>query len=624
MGVAGLSELPPAALEALAESMREETHACGTEVLVEGDFGERFYVIVSGRVEVSARQIPMSSLGPHEVFGEIALLSPELKRTATVRAQTELVLLSLSATDFNGLLQNHPSLRQHLEASARRLLRYRFLNLSTPFSGGGQNSLRHLAEQAEALHVEAGDVLIREGEAGDAAYCLVSGRLQVLREGIAVVQLEAGALFGEAALLTGDPRNATVQALEASELMVLHRSTVIAAMGEDPRVANACLSMLRLRERPRRKLGLEIFDGQSADGTPFTVLKDPKQGRYFHLSVEGRFLWDRLDGVRDLRALAIEFFVSFKRFAPDMVASIVHSLAAAGFVEVRSLAHDVQTATNRPAKWWHPVANALRKTLNWQLALSHCDPWMARWYAAGVSQLYTPFFLAVMALISVAGIAAFTIHAHSAWNILATQGALSAVAWLVPVVLFALLAHEAGHAFTVKACGRKVERMGLGWYWVTPVLFVDTSDMWLASKWQRIAVGLAGVCANLVLAGIAALLVPLLGEQAGALAWLFAALSYALVFFNLNPMLDYDGYHVLSDWLERPNLRRESPARLWRIVCHGRKNTDCASGLRADLLYVATTGAYLMVFGSLIFALAVSVVDLGSLFRHLPSRGVAR
>lgn len=122
-----------------------------------------------------------------------------------------------------------------------------------------------------------------------------------------MVQLEAGALFGEAALLTGDPRNATVQALEASELMVLHRSTVIAAMGEDPRVANACLSMLRLRERPRRKLGLEIFDGQSADGTPFTVLKDPKQGRYFHLSVEGRFLWDRLDGVRDLRALAIEF-----------------------------------------------------------------------------------------------------------------------------------------------------------------------------------------------------------------------------------------------------------------------------------------------------------------------------
>lgn len=605
-GVAGLSELPPAALQALADSMQVEMHACGTDVVVEGDKGERFYVIVQGRAEVSAHHIPLSSLGPHEVFGEIALLSPDVRRTATVRAQSELVLLSLSATEFNALLQCHPTLRQHLEDSARRLLRCRFLNLSTPFSGGAQSSLLRLAEQAKELHVEAGDVLIRAGDAGDAAYCLVSGRLQVSREGLAVVQLEAGALFGEAALLTGDPRNATVHALEPSDLMVLHRSTVIAAMQEDPRVAKACLSMLRLRERPRRKLGLEVFDGLSADGTPFTVLKDPDQGRYFHLSAEGRFLWDRLDGVRDLRALAIEFFVAFKRFAPDMVATIIHSLALAGFVEVRSLTHDVQAATTRPEQWWHPVANAVQKTFNWQLALNHCDPWMARLYAAGVCHLYTPLCLAVMALISLAGFAAFAIYAQSAWHILGTQGALSAFGCLLPAGLLALFAHEAGHAFTVKACGRKVERMGLAWYWVSPVLFIDTSDMWLAGKWQRIAVGLAGVCANLVLAGLAALLIPLLNDVAAALAWLFAALSYALVFFNLNPLLDYDGYHVLSDWLERPNLRRETPVRLWRSLRYGRNHADGERGLSADILYAAAALAYLVVFGALILAVAMA------------------
>lgn len=599
--VPGLSDLPPLALQALVNCMREETHASGAMVVVEGDIGDRFYIIARGTAEVRAQEIPLTNLGPQEVFGEIALLSPEVRRTATVRAQTELVLLSLGAADFRKLLEHHPALKHHLQASARRLLRLRFLKLSTPFSGGGQSALLRLAEHAEDLRVAAGDTVIRAGEAGDTAYCLVSGRLQVLREGQPQVQLEAGALFGEAALLTGDPRNATVQALEASELMVLHRATVLAAMGEDRGVANACIAMLRLRERPRRKPGIEVYDSQSADGTPFTVLKDPGQGRYFHLSAEGRFVWDRLDGARDLRALAIEFFIAFKRFAPDMVAAIVHALALAGFVEVRSLAADVRAATTRQPGWWRPIADAVRGALNWQMALDHCDPWVSRLYAVGMGRLYTPLCLAAMALLSLAGMVAFALYAASAWRIVAAPVALPALGWLLPTGLFALLAHEAGHALTVKACGRKVERMGLGWYWVTPVLFVDTSDMWLAGKWQRIAVGLAGIGANLVLAGFAALLAPLLGAQAGAVAWLFAALSYVSVVFNLNPLLEYDGYHVLSDWLERPNLRREAPARLWRALRHSPQGeAPGARGLGADLRYAAIAAAYLVVLGLLL------------------------
>lgn len=599
--VSGLSDLPASALQALAEGMQEESHAPGARVVAEGDIGDRFYIVVRGRAEVSAHNIPLANLGPQEVFGEIALLSPEVRRTATVHAQTELVLLSLGAADFRKLLEQHPALKHHLQSSAQRLLRLRFLKLSTPFSESSQSALLRLAEHAEDLCVAAGDTVIRAGEAGDTAYCLVSGRLQVLREGAPMAQLEAGALFGEAALLTGDPRNATVQALEASQLMVLHRTTVLAAMGEDPRVATACLAMLRLRERPRRLAGIEVFDSQSADGTPFTVLKNQGQGRYFHLSAEGRFLWVRLDGEHDLRALAIEFFIAFKRFAPDMVAAIVHALALAGFVEVRSLAPDVRAVTAAQSGRWRSVANKVRSALHWHMALNHCDPWISRLYAAGMGRLYAPLCLAAMALLSLVGMVAFALYAAPAWRILSAPGPLPAMGWLLPAGLFALLAHEAGHALTVKAFGRKVERVGLGWYWVTPVLFVDTSDMWLAGKWQRIAVGLAGIGANLVLAGFAALLVPLLGAQAGALAWLFAALSYASVLFNLNPLLDFDGYHVLSDWLERPNLRREAPARLWRALRHGPQGEALrARGLGADLRYAAIAAAYLAALGLLL------------------------
>ncbi|MGQ0711281.1 MAG: cyclic nucleotide-binding domain-containing protein [Rhodoferax sp.] len=600
-GVAGLSELPEPALQALADSMQEERHACGALVVAEGEVGERFYVVAQGEAEVSARKVPLGSLHAQDVFGEIALLSPDARRTATVRSRSELVLLSLSAEAFKKLLQDHPALKELLQSSARRLLRLRFLRLSTPFSDGSQGALLRLAEHAQDLHLAAGDTVIRAGEAGDTAYCLVSGRLQVLREGQPPVPLEPGALFGEAALLTGDPRNATVQALEASELMVLHRATVLAAMGEDPRVASACLSMLRLRERPRRKRGIEVFESQSADGTPFTVLKDPEQGRYFRLSAEGRFVWERLDGARDLRALAIEFFLSFQRFAPDMVAAIVQTLALAGFVEVRSLAPDVHALTRGPAAWWQPMAHAVRAALNWQMALNHCDPWISRWYGAGMHRLFTPLCLAAMAVLSLAGMAVFAWYAAPALRALSAPGALPAMVWLLPAGLFALLAHEAGHALTVKACGRRVERVGLGWYGVTPVLFVDTSDMWLAGKWQRIGVGLAGMGANLLLAGCAALLAPLLDAQAGAAAWLFAALSYVAVFLNLNPLLDYDGYHVLSDWLERPNLRQDALARLWRAP--GRGYARVLAGSPMELLYAAWAATYVLLLGLLVWAL---------------------
>src|SRR3990167_2236934 len=200
--VPGLSDLPEPALHALAASVLEERHAAGAVVVAEGDVGDRFYVVVRGTAMVTAQQVPLANLGPTDTFGEIALLSPAARRSATVTALTDLFLLALRAADFRILLEQHPALRQDLESSARRLLRLRFLTLSTPFSGVGQRALARLAEQAEDLRVAAGDTLIRAGEPGDAAYCVVSGRLQVLREGKPVAQLEAGALFGEAALLT--------------------------------------------------------------------------------------------------------------------------------------------------------------------------------------------------------------------------------------------------------------------------------------------------------------------------------------------------------------------------------------------------------------------------------------
>ena len=158
---------------------------------------------------------------------------------------------------------------------------------------------------------------------------------------------------------------------------------------------------------------------------------------------------------------------------------------------------------------------------------------------------------------------------------------------MIPAFFLSLLIHEAGHAFAVKHFGYEVPRAGVGWYWFGPMAYVDTSDMWLAPRGPRLAVALAGVAAEAVLAGVAALIawvVPSL--TLAALLWQFALSSYVLILLNLNPLMEFDGYFVLMDWLERPNLRPKALAWLGRGLVPALKRRGLA-GLRGHELDVA-------------------------------------
>jgi len=131
--------------------------------------------------------------------------------------------------------------------------------------------------------------------------------------------------------------------------------------------------------------------------------------------------------------------------------------------------------------------------------------------------------------------------------------------FLIPTLMGAVILHEIGHVLTVKHFGREIRGAGVGWYWFGPVAFVDTSDMWTADRWPRIAVSLAGPYTNVVLASSASIGAWFVPDQVvTAVLWQFALVSYLGVLLNLNPLLEYDGYYLLSDIVERPNLRMRS------------------------------------------------------------------
>lgn len=127
--------------------------------------------------------------------------------------------------------------------------------------------------------------------------------------------------------------------------------------------------------------------------------------------------------------------------------------------------------------------------------------------------------------------------------------------WLTFPLLKAL--HEFGHAFTIKFLGGEVHEMGIIFLVLTPIPYVDASSASsLASKWQRILVGGAGMAVELFVAAIALLIWTNIspGLSRAVLFNLILIAGVSSLLFNGNPLLRYDGYYMLADLLEIPNL----------------------------------------------------------------------
>ena len=114
----------------------------------------------------------------------------------------------------------------------------------TPLPGG---SLEHVAARLVPLRVEAGTVVVREGDAGDRFYIVVEGEVDVTQGGARISQLAPGGYFGEIALLRDVVRTATVTARTEAVLYALDREDFLAAVTGHPQSAEAAESVMSAR-----------------------------------------------------------------------------------------------------------------------------------------------------------------------------------------------------------------------------------------------------------------------------------------------------------------------------------------------------------------------------------------
>lgn len=556
--------LPPTAFQSLATSLREECFQLGEVVLKEGDSGDRLYVLLEGRAEATTASatgpVVLEVYGPDEVFGELALVSPDHTRQATVTAISDLRTLSLQGEVFRSVLADYPEEHAHLARIEERLHVIKFLKAASPFTKLDLDQIRQLADQLTPVSVQSGDAIVRQGEHGDTCYLLRSGTALVMAtaedgEERELATLHPGTVIGEASLLTEAPRNATVRAATLCDLLMLRRSDLLAVVGVDRDLGHELVELIQLRDRPKQVEGIIVSRRTSSDGTVITTLKDSRRSKYYRLSPEGYFVWQRLDGNHTLRDLTLEYIVQFKAFAPQAISDAVQGLTAAGFVERKAWRGEVAESAGANSSKWRQLVGAARHTIDWQVSVPNPDPWLGRLYRSGVYLLFTRPAQVLLAGFCMAGLIVLVANLGTAAHATSRGGWVLLLLFVMYFLMIVL--HESGHAFTVKFYGREVPRVGVGWYWFGPIAYADTSDMWLADRWQRVVVTLGGLYGSLLVASASAIIAVLIGSSVlAAMLWQLAFFSAYTVLLNLNPLLELDGYFILMDILDRPNLRQ--------------------------------------------------------------------
>jgi CRP-like cAMP-binding protein len=222
------SDLPADAFIALVESCGLRRFADGEQVIAQGSVGDAFYVVCEGAVRVLRELSPgqvqeLTTLGPGEFFGEMALLSGAPRSASVHSASDETQLLEISAGILAGLSSRHPQIAAALKRFCRQRMLANVMASSPLFQPFSTSERRDLVQRFRARDFPGGQVLIHEGREADGLYVVLSGEVEVMAGGQRLARLQEGELFGEMSLLRKGPASATVRTSRKTSLIRLPR-----------------------------------------------------------------------------------------------------------------------------------------------------------------------------------------------------------------------------------------------------------------------------------------------------------------------------------------------------------------------------------------------------------------
>ncbi len=301
-------------------------------------------------------------------------------------------------------------------------------------------------------------------------------------------------------------------------------------------------------------------------GRPYWIIKDPIGLTYYRFQPQEYAILNMLDGETSIDEIKERFEEEFPphKISVDEINNFVGRLHQGGLVITHVPGQGRQLKKRRDEKkrkeLFGQASNILalrfrgvdpERFLNW------LEPRM-RWF---FSPLCVGFCMAVAfaALLLVAvQFDVFQSKLPSFQDFFASENWI----WLFLALSVTKVLHEIGHGLFCKYFGGECHEIGVMFLALTPCLYCNVSDSWmLPSKWKRAAIGAAGMYVELIIAAFCTFIWwfsdsdTLLNQL--CLSVMFVS-SVSTIIFNGNPLLRYDGYYILSDLAEIPNLQQKS------------------------------------------------------------------
>jgi hypothetical protein len=323
----------------------------------------------------------------------------------------------------------------------------------------------------------------------------------------------------------------------------------------------------RFGMRPRVRSGYALKRLDAAEGTRRWVLRDLSRDGYLRLSDNDAQLFELLDGTRSLVDLIGE---AEQRFGPTGSARLARLLADLGERGFLAGVAGTQAQPEEATSFWRRLLTPREKLFPGLGARFDAL------YRDGGWVLFTRPALWLIGALGVVGVGVFCALVALRYGtpfVVANKIGLGGLVFLLG--RFAVVAfHETAHGLAMASFGRRVDKAGLKLVVILPYAYVDTSEAWFEPRSRRIAISAAGPVSDFSLGAIFSLCCLLLGEgTVRDICFQLAFAGYIGAFFNLNPFIERDGYHMLVDWLREPGLRRRAREQFARRLS-GRGRSD--------------------------------------------------
>lgn len=300
-------------------------------------------------------------------------------------------------------------------------------------------------------------------------------------------------------------------------------------------------------------------------GKTYWVVKDPVGLKYYRFQEEEYAILNMLDGTVSLDDIKHQFEAEFppQKIKLEELQSFLGQLHQSGLILTSNHGQGKQLFKRRGERRWKETLAACTNIL--AIRFKGVDPerflnWLyprTAWIFSPITVFFSVLLMFVALSLVLVEFDVFRSKLPSFYQFFTpTNGLLLAAVLGCTKVL-----HEFGHGLTCKHFGGECHEMGVMILVLTPCLYCNVSDSWmLPSKWRRAAIGFAGIYVEVLLAAIATFIWWF--SQPGLLNNICLNImfisSVSTVLFNANPLLRYDGYYVLADLMEIPNMRQKA------------------------------------------------------------------